>query len=79
MLLLYNTFYSMPFKYLQDVTDSLTYSMNLTLVNEGSSPDFPLAYSAKEAYSLTNMSPQSWAEAAWKMASDDELLYEYYR
>jgi len=61
-----------------EVVDSLTYSPNLTLANQGADPDFPLAYSAKEAYNLESLSPENWADAAWKMAADDDLLYEYF-
>ncbi|KAF2363934.1 Calcineurin-like phosphoesterase domain ApaH type [Trinorchestia longiramus] len=61
------------------VRDSLTYSMNLTLANAGADPDFPLAYSAKEAYDLPDLSPSSWADVVFQMANDTELFDEYFR
>jgi len=62
-----------------EVVDTHTYSMNLTLANQGAEPEFPLAYSAKEAYSIADLSPETWAALAWDMASDDDLLYEFFK
>jgi len=62
-----------------EVIDSYTYSMNLTLANAGGPPKFPLDYSARDAYKMEDLSPQSWADAAWRMAADPDLYYEYFR
>jgi len=62
-----------------EVIDSYTYSMNLTLANAGAAPNFPLDYSAREAYKMDDLSPQSWADAAWRMAADADLYYEYFK
>jgi len=62
-----------------EVIDSYTYSLNVTLANAGANPKFPLAYSAREAYKVEDLSPQSWADAAWRMATDREAFYEYFK
>jgi len=53
--------------------------MNLTLANAGADPDFSLRYSAKEAYNLASLTPQSWADVVWDMATNDQLFNEYQR
>ena len=53
--------------------------MNLTLANNGSEPQFPLAYSARKSYGMTDLSPESWADAAWRMAGDPATYYEYFK
>ena len=66
----------------QEVLDTLTYSLNLTEANQaGADSDaaFPLAYSARNAYGLSDLSPGNWADLAWAMASDTDLFNEYLR
>ena len=59
--------------------DHFTYSMNLTLANAGAAPEFPLAYSAKDAYQLESLTPENWASIVWDMANDTQLFNEYLR
>ncbi|KAA0202657.1 hypothetical protein HAZT_HAZT002090 [Hyalella azteca] len=63
----------------ETVRDSLTYSMNLTLANAGADPVFELTYSAKDAYALPDLSPATWTDTVYKMATDTELFDEFYR
>eukprot|EP00026_Physarum_polycephalum_P006279 Phypoly_transcript_06321.p1 GENE.Phypoly_transcript_06321~~Phypoly_transcript_06321.p1 ORF type:complete len:568 (+),score=61.40 Phypoly_transcript_06321:78-1781(+) len=60
------------------VIDYTEYALNLTQANEEGSPTWRPIYSARSAYALADMSPNSWHEASLTMGYDPTMLHQYW-
>jgi sphingomyelin phosphodiesterase len=56
-----------------EIIDVLTFFTNVTKANEVGELSWEFLYSAKEAYGLSDLSPQSWLQFATKLETNDQL------
>ncbi|KAA0186014.1 hypothetical protein HAZT_HAZT006898 [Hyalella azteca] len=62
------------------VVDHHTYTANLTVANSpGNILEFDLRYSAKQAFNMSDLSPQSWSDVVHIMATDQQLFNTHTR
>ncbi|XP_050724934.1 sphingomyelin phosphodiesterase-like [Eriocheir sinensis] len=61
------------------VLDHETYIMNLTEAHETGAARWYQLYSARELYTMENLTPQDWQDLAERMAGDRDLFDLYFR
>jgi len=61
------------------VADHTTFTANVTEANAGAPFSFLPRYSAREAFGLTDLSPQSWVDLVYRMARDRETFDQHLR
>ncbi len=62
------------------ITDYIQYGFNLTSANLGEPTAFEIVYSAKESYTLSDLSPKEWIDFINRMQTNKtlEALYNYH-
>ncbi|KAK9721171.1 hypothetical protein K7432_003643 [Basidiobolus ranarum] len=63
----------------KQVVNHFTYALDIVKANERKSSKWELMYSAKEAYGLNDLSPNSWNELIDRFETDPELFNQFFK